>query len=390
VRSNPPGVVLGGEAIAVSVARSLGRSGVAIYALGTAGVDPVQFSRYCTEFVDLGSGEGVQDRWIAWLERTAGEPRVVLPCNDDGLELVARRRSDLEELGYRTIEANDLVLLTMLDKAKTYELAAGLGVATPKMHVVDDEEALERAVQEIGFPLAVKPRHSYVFARHFGMRTKLIVVRDRTELEAVRAQTTALGLEVMLTEVVPGSDDRLWTCTAYLDGEGRELVHYTRRKVRQYPPGFGRGCYYLLEWDPEVAALGLRFLRGAGVRGLASVEFKRDERSGELKLIECNHRLDGATELARAGGVDLARLVYARALHRDGETLRPREGVRLWNPVEDSRSAWELWRRGELSASAWLRSLLHPLRFQLFDRRDIKPSLVGAARITIHIARRPF
>jgi predicted ATP-grasp superfamily ATP-dependent carboligase len=388
MRSNPPAVLLGGEAIAVSVARSLGRSGVEVYALGTASVDPVRFSRYCTQFVDLGSGEDVQDRWMDWLARTAGEPRVILPCNDDGLELVARRRSELGELGYRSIEADDSVLLTMLDKAQTYDLAARLGIASPKMYSVENPDALEPAVEELGFPLAVKPRHSYRFARQFGLRKKLFVVRDRAELEAVQAETTALGLEVIMTEIIPGGDDRLWTCTAYLDEQGSPLLHYTRRKVRQYPPGFGRGCYYVVEWDPEVAEVGLAFLRGAGIRGLASVEFKRDERDGYLKLIECNHRLDGATELARAGGVDLARFVYAQVLDPGGKTSRPREGVRLWNPIEDTRSAWELWRRGELSLGGWFRTLLYPLRFQVFDRHDIKPSLMGSARMTIHVLQR--
>jgi predicted ATP-grasp superfamily ATP-dependent carboligase len=157
----------------------------------------------------------------------------------------------------------------------------------------------------------------------FGLRKKLFVVRDRAELEAVQAETTGLGLEVMMTEIILGGDDRLWTCTAYLDEHELPLVHYTRRKVRQYLPGFGRGCYYVLDWDPEVGEVGLAFLRGAGVRGLASVE-KRDERDGNLKLIECNHRLHGANELARAGSVGLARFVYARVLHRGGNVATTR------------------------------------------------------------------
>jgi len=388
VASNPPAVVLGGEAIAVSVARSLGRRGVPVYALGVADVDPVRFSRYCTEFVDLGSGEGVQERWLDWLKRTSGRPRVLIPCNDDGIELIARSRADLLELKYQAIEANDGVLLTMLDKSKTYELAARLGVATPWTHSVSDVRELEHVLEGVSFPLAVKPRHSYRFARHFGLRQKLFVVGDRSELENVLASLGTLDVDLLLTEVIPGGDDQLWTCTAYLRAEGTPLIHYTRRKVRQYPPSFGRGCYYLLEWDSEVAELGLRFLRGAGVRGLANVEFKRDARDGSLKLIECNHRLDGATELGRAAGVDLPLLVYERALGRDGQLGRAREGVRLWNPIEDTRSAWHSWRHGELSLAGWAGSVLRPLHFQVFDVRDPKPSVIGAARIVAHALRR--
>jgi predicted ATP-grasp superfamily ATP-dependent carboligase len=343
-------------------------------------VDPVRHSRYCKRFFDLGSGEGVQERWLAWLTREHAS-RVVLPCNDDGLELVAKRRSELHAVGCSTIEANDAVLLAMLDKSRTYELASRLDIAVPRTWGVRSPEELERAISTVGFPLALKPRHSYVFARHYGLRTKLFVVEDRAAASAILDRARPLDLELIVTEIIPGPDDQLWTYTAYLDGDGAPLVGYTRRKIRQYPPHFGRGSYYALEWDAEVAATGLRFFRGVGLRGLASVEFKRDPRDGQLKLIECNHRFDGAVELARVAGTDLAELTYERILGRTSSPQQPREGVRLWSPIEDSRSAFRSWRQNELSLRDWGGTLLSRPHFQLFTWRDPKPSAMTVARI---------
>ena len=102
----PTAVLLGGQAIAVSLARGLASEGIAVWALGEASVDPIRYSRSCTSFVHVGSGDGVQARYFEWLEETRGETRVVLPCNDDALELIARRRSDLLSLGCVTIEAS--------------------------------------------------------------------------------------------------------------------------------------------------------------------------------------------------------------------------------------------------------------------------------------------
>jgi hypothetical protein len=62
--------------------------------------------------------------------------------------------------------------------------------------------------------------------------------------------------------------------------------------------------------------------------------------------------------------------------------------VRLWNPIEDTRSAWHSWRHGELSLAGWAGSVLRPLHFQVFDVRDPKPSVIGAARIVAHALRR--
>jgi D-aspartate ligase len=84
------------------------------------------------------------------------------------------------------------------------------------------------------------------------------------------------GHPMLVTEYVPGPDDQYRSYYTYLDHEGEPLVHFTKRKLRQYPTHFGLGSYHLTEWNPEVAELGLRFARGAGLRGLVNVEFKRD------------------------------------------------------------------------------------------------------------------
>src|SRR5262245_23928507 len=75
-----PVIVLGGGIIAVSVARSLGTAEIPVWALGDAKTDVVKHSRFCTSFVDLGSGTGVQERWLDWLcSRQIGDA-VVFPC----------------------------------------------------------------------------------------------------------------------------------------------------------------------------------------------------------------------------------------------------------------------------------------------------------------------
>ena len=114
----PPAVLLGGGLIAVPVARSLARAHVFVNALGFA-LDQVRASRACGRFVDLGTGEGVQERWLDFLDGSNAAGGVILPGNDDGLQLVARHRKILTERGYRPIVANDQATLAMLDKLRT-------------------------------------------------------------------------------------------------------------------------------------------------------------------------------------------------------------------------------------------------------------------------------
>ena len=55
----PPAILLGGEANAVSVARSLGRDGIKVYAIG-ATTSPVKFSRYA-EWIEVAAGGSEQE-----------------------------------------------------------------------------------------------------------------------------------------------------------------------------------------------------------------------------------------------------------------------------------------------------------------------------------------
>lgn len=377
---SPPVVVLGGEAIAVSVARSLGPRGVAVHALGVDD-DPVRWSRWCREFADLGAGSGVAERWRRWFE-DGGAPAgaVVIPCNDDALAFVARNRAALERLGLRPAEADDDGVLAMLDKDRTYAIADEAGVPAPRTIVAESGDEVRAAVSELGWPVALKPLQSHLFAHHYGLTRKVLLADDVDGLVAEFEKAAALGVPMGVTEIVPGGDDAFLSYYSYLDEHGEPLLHVTKRKLRQWPPRFGLGTLHATSWDPDVAELGLRFFRAAGLRGLACVEFKRDARDGRLRLIEVNHRLTLATELLRRAGADLPWFVYARAAGLPTPEVECRPGVTLWAPKRDLRAYLARRADGEgLSLGAWVRSVARPQTFLLWSISDPRPAVATAA-----------
>ena len=366
-------LLLGGGAIAVPVARSLSRSGVRVTALGH-GNDPVRVSRHCDEFVDLGAHAGVQERWREWL--ATAEPGIVLPCSDDALELIARHRAEIEGHGHRAIEADDGVLLAMLDKHRTYEMARAAGVPAPATVRVGPDDDVLAAAAGIPFPLGLKPVHAHLWQRHFGLGDKVICVDDRAGLERQWARIQPLGLEILLTEIIPGSDDAYHSYYAFIDEHGTSLAEVTKHKIRQYPPGFGLACFHRIDRNEEAIALGRRLYAAIGLRGLGCVEFKRDARDGRLKIIEVNHRFTLGHEIVRHAGVDYALLAYDRLA---GRAPRPvdgyRTGVTMWHPLEDLKTMRLRRRNGTITARAWARSLVGAqLHFPLFDPRDPRPS----------------
>ena len=373
----PPAVLLGGNANAISVARSLARRGVEVTAYGNQH-GHIRFSRAVGDFVHVGRGPRIGDRWMRrLLERRHGA--VLLPCDDDALELIATHRDELVDAGYRPFEADDAVVLAMLDKATTYELAAAAGIPTPRVVRITDEASIAKAIDEVGVPSALKPIHSHAFTRVYGGR-KAFRVSTPAELRRLARETREHELEMLAIEVIPGDDDRLCSYYAYIDDEGRTLVELTKRKLRQYPSGFGLGSFEITDAAPDVAAAGAAFFAAVGVRGLANVEFKRDPRDETLRLIECNHRFTASNQLIEAAGIDLGWLAYARVAGAPLPSLATyRSGVTLWNPVRDLRGVLGRTGRGELSLADWLPGLLRPHVLPVFRWDDPLPTVAYLA-----------
>jgi D-aspartate ligase len=366
--SLPPAVVLGGEATALPIVRRLGREGVEVHALGAAN-HAVRHSRYA-RFVDLGSGEGVQERWLEWLASSAPPGAVVLAASDHGVEMIARNRARLEELGLVPMELNDEAVLIVLDKQRTSELAERLGVPCPRTLLLTSADELGG---RLTFPLGLKPVHSHLFHAHF--KQKLFVVEDEEELRERLEETSRLGLEMMATELVLGPDSGIHTYCAYLDENAQVLCEFIKQRPRQYPAKAGTGTLHVSDWSDGVAEVGRRFLCGAGVRGHANVEVKRDERDGRLKLIECNYRFLQGTALLQASGFDIVGFTYNRLAGRPLPSMEYRRGVRGIFVANDLRAFRQYRRIGELGTGAYLRSLARPHHLMTMKWDDPVPAL---------------
>jgi predicted ATP-grasp superfamily ATP-dependent carboligase len=328
----------------------------------------------------------MQERWLEWL-RSAPVGSVVLPCEDEGLELIASNREMLLDLGLVPFEADDQVLLAMLDKHETYRLAHELGIEAPQSFLVHSQDDIAVALERIAYPCALKPVHSHEFVRHFpGM--KAFVVESDEDLRAALARTVSLGIQMIVTEIIPGADDQFFSYYSYIDEEGEPLLHATKRKLRQHPIWFGSGCFHATDRNPEVAELGLRFFEGVGLRGLGNVEFKRDARDGRLKLIECNHRFTAATGLMREAGLDLPLFAYNRLTGRPLPPVdRYRPGVTMWYPMRDLRAFAAYRRHGEISFLPWLRSIVRRHHYPVASLSDPRPVLANNLRVFGRIRR---
>ncbi|MBA2115415.1 carboxylate--amine ligase [Bremerella alba] len=373
ISERPPVIVIGGGANALSIARSLGRAGIQVWALNYD-YSPVRYSRFAQWLSLAGKSQG-KSAWADFLLGSSSDHlkgSVIIPASDDALELLIEHYTKLKRRFRLDLFVPD-AHASMLNKLKTYQAATRCGVPTPKFWLVDSISSVTKLREELVFPLLVKPLYSHRFVATFGV--KFLVAENFEQLMSAWEKLDEEH-EVMLVEKIPGPDGQLCSYYTYIDDNGKHLFQFTKRIIRRFPPEMGVACRHVTDHIPELVEPATKLFAEVGLRGLANVEFKLDPRDGMLKLIECNARITAANILLDRCGYDLAYFLYQRVCEGDTPRFRDyQDDVYLWNPVDDLRAFLQLRSRGELSLGDWISSISKTnVTLQIFHWSDPLPS----------------
>lgn len=376
-RGGPIAFVLNVSLAGLGAIRSLGRAGVPVIGLdpdaGRAGFA----SRYCTA-LQCPHPVHEPDALLEFLldqGRQLSEPGILSPASDAFTLFISRYRNELAESFRFNLPAPE-VMEAAVDKRKLYELADRVGVPHAKTVYPETMDDLHRITHQLDYPAYIKPYHSHLWQVAFPEAGKGIKVFTPEELVESFERILAAGVQVMVQSIIEGPATNVRTVYVHIRPDGEPLGVLTTRKIRQFPVEFGRGSIAETFHDPEFAELGLRFFRDIGYRGFGTIEFKRDDRDGQLKVTDLNPRWVKPINLPIDSGIDFPLLHY---LDLAGETPAPRvdfrAGVRWLDGVSDLGSAWTLYRAGKLSPLSWARSLFGVRSFAAFALDDWGPFL---------------
>jgi D-aspartate ligase len=392
-RGLPPAVLIGLDCITgLQSARILSARGVPV--VGVA-ANPQHFcsrTNACVEkiFVDT-SSPALIDALEDLSTRLPGNP-VLICCTDPSVRLVSRHRERLEST-YRLVLADADVVHTLMDKARFAAWAQSRGYPTPTTAKVVDRDSAIHVAAHLRFPCVAKPTLKSP-AWDTVTSDKAVALRSP---EAWLAFHTACGDDVgplIVQEWVPGPDANLFSCNAYFDASGQPLATFVARKLRQWPPERGTSCLGEEVRCDEVLDTTLRLFSEFGHRGLAYLEMKKHERTGELLIIEPNvGRPTGRSAIAEAGGVELLATAYCDAAGLPPPTARTQRytGAKWIYARHDLQSAVYYLRRGELSLGEWFQSLRGSKVDAVWSWRDPLPfvgDLQRAARLAVMAAGR--
>ncbi len=374
----PTAVIIGLDSMqGLQVARILAGHGVPVVGVSRGDSHYANRTNSCGRVLVTNTGT---ERLVATLLELrpdlVGSP-VLIPCQDKNVLVVSEHRETLEAAGYTIVLPPDEVVRRLADKSTFAAYAASIGLRIPPSYRVADRTELEGILDELVYPAVLKPAHrSRAWLKH--TRAKAIRAESADELRAVYDRVGDWVPELVVQQWVEGPESNLYSFNGYYDRNSELLVGFTARKLRQYPPGVGQSCYgEEVRADELVEAAELLF-RSAGMVGLAYLEMKRDERTGEFFAIEPNiGRPTGRSAIAEAGGVALHYTAYCDAA---GLPLPPNRtqtytGARWIHLLRDMQTSAHYLRSGQLTVRQWLSSLRGRKAYAVFSLRDPRPFL---------------
>lgn len=361
----------------LAVARHLVRAGVPVTVLAGGSDSFTARTRGVKGRVlhDLPHG---REEWLSKLGALGGA--MLMTGGDVGSAFLVEEREALPP-ETRTFESQDDVHAALMGKRRAYDIAAEAGVRIPWTSSVSTHAELERVVEEARYPCVLKPDFSHLWRAVFG-DDRVLLAHDRDELAKLGRDALEGGLDLLVSEYVPGDDTAMEEAIVVRARDGSYPVEFGCHKLRQYPSGFGAAS--LCEVTPAEESLDLarRLLDHAGFVGVAGIETKRHAETGEYYFIEANVRIPTQFGLGDAAGGDSSWRMYASLAGIDLGPHPPlRYGVRLLFPELEMRGAWRSVRGKDESAGPIerLRSYRGVHDWGIADLRDPGPGFSLAA-----------
>lgn len=378
-RRRPPVVLLGG----VNLVRAAGLAGIPAIVASSDPDDPVFASRYCSARLLLppvSRPEAVIEALLglsARLHQALGRRVPLMYGNDDWLQLIYGHRDRLEG-HFLTVLNDTYVANSLIEKGHFHALALERGLPVPRVLHWESDGATY--LKRFAKPVLVKPRlkldwhDSPLHQRLFTDDGKALVFESGAAA-AAHPLVERYRNQLLFQEYIPGDDRNLWSFHGFSDENGRVIACFVGRKIRTYPPTTGESAYIEMVRDPGLESFGKQLAARVPLRGPFKIDFKKDERDGQLVALEINARYTLWHYLGAVNGVNLLEAAYDYLV--DGKVAAP--------AAYGTRHRWVFMRldflayralagRGELGFAGWLKTLFAtPRIYNVFAWNDPGP-----------------
>ncbi|MGC4120146.1 MAG: hypothetical protein QM765_37300 [Myxococcales bacterium] len=303
---------------AIGVIRSLGRAGYPVHACADESAALGLASRFagarvvCPPYGDAG--------FLPWLRGYLAEHRIRAIVPSESF-LLAVRPVFAELAHLLPCPRRERVAYAGMSKLDLFKTLVAQGAPhLPPTLIVDPIERLPSPLllQALGPPLYVKA--DALYARK-GAPSVVVRAASAWEARACLERLAVTHRSALVQGHVPG---RGVGAFVLVSRTGEILAEFMHRRLHEVPHTGGASSYRESWLHLGILDDALEKVRAAGWQGVAMMEYRLDEATGDFRFLEMNGRFWGSLHLALASGVDFPRLLV------DDFLGAPVEPVRRW------------------------------------------------------------
>jgi D-aspartate ligase len=379
--TNVDAIVLGLGINGLAVIRSLGERGLKVSGLYNDASDEIgRYSKYLSSTKCFDKNNVADVLFQACVDLLGDEKsKPVLICTTDLFSELVASNSELFESRFILTTPKQDLYWKFLKKQPTASISIENNLKIPKTIFVKESESLLEKCENLEYPVIIKP--DVTFEETFP--AKVIVASVKTELLAFIEEYPHLESKVVVQEIIPSGDGKLYMVSTFSDQDGEVKAIYTGKKVRSYLPDFGVTSYGISCSCEELKVTATKFLNDIKYTGFADLEFAYDEDKDEFYFIELNIRTSYLNQLYKDSGVDLNYVGYLAAKGKDFSHLicNQVDGVRWCDLTRDLGSCYRKIKAGKVSFFDCIIDILKARSFAYFNLKDLRPFLASLLQI---------
>jgi len=295
----------------LSIVRALGQKGVNVEVTALLRNAISFFSKFCHQRIVCPSLDNRED-YIVFLKSILRKNKhdLLIPVGFKTTQLISKNKEEL--MKYVNLEVADFEKVKIaLSKRKTSKLAQKVDVPYPKTFYPKFSEEIEKLSKFFEYPIVIKGLEeagknvvAYVRSR------RELIVKYKKVCEENQLNESNLP---MLQEYIKGGGYGFFAL--YQQGKCKRI--FMHKRIREYLPSGGYSTCAESFYDLRLKEYGMRLLDALKWHGVAMVEFKKDERDGEYKLMEINPKFWGSLDLALAAGVNFPYYLCEMAMGKE-------------------------------------------------------------------------
>jgi D-aspartate ligase len=384
-----PAVVLGN----LMMGRCFSLAGIPYIGITTKNDKRLFYSKTCIKGLSLPNPSKAPEKTLEGLLKIVDEFGEGLPLyytNDAQLKLIAENY-ELISKKFKVLLPTQEVVDSSLDKNIFHKIVEKYDLPIPPTkHKSDIKDG-----SELDYPIIIKPTsrihwfNSQVI-KEIGSQQKVLLINNLDEFIYYREKIDQEDIDYIVQKYIPGPESNILSYHSFFDENSEPLTSYCGRKVRTYPYDYGLSCYLGLIKDDNVVKTSVDMLKKLNFRGPIKIDYKLDEQTGKIYLLEINPRYNMWHYLGAKAGINLPAIAYDYHLGNKVTSfpMAYRTDIKWLSAFQDFQVYREMKGKNLISSWGWIKSLRGKKIYQTYASDDIMPVLYGLKETSKGVIRR--